>query len=200
MHNQCPRCHQPIPLDDVNVTKDIALCRRCGQTFSFEEVSSHRDAAAVDLNQPPKGAWLREEAGNFEVGVTTRSGSAFFFIPFTLFWSGGSMAIIYGTQIAKGHFDWTQSLFGLPFLLGTCVLVPLCLLTVTGRVTVRVANQEGVVFTGVGGIGWRQRFRVGDVTAVRFGKARWQRNYQPVRQIHIETPAKTLKFASGVNE
>lgn len=196
----CPRCQQPLPLDDVNVARDVALCRRCQQTFSFAEVALDCDLRAVDLARPPPGAWFRTEGRDFEVGATTRSGAAFFLVPFTLFWSGGSMAGIYGTQFWKGHFDWKLSLFGLPFLLGTCILVPACLMAIAGRVVVRGRNEQGEIFTGVGPIGWRRRFRWGDVTAVGFGTARWQRNYRPVRQILLETPRQKLKFASGLKE
>ena len=47
----------------------------------------------------------------------------FFFLPFTAIWSGGSMIGIYGTQFWKCEFDLGQSLFGIPFLLGTIVLL-----------------------------------------------------------------------------
>ena len=34
----CPKCRGAIPLDDVNVATDIALCRRCEQTFAYSEL------------------------------------------------------------------------------------------------------------------------------------------------------------------
>lgn len=194
----CPHCQRPIPLDDINVAKDIALCRGCGQATSFAELVEEENVPAAKVSQPPKGTWFREEGRNFEVGATTRSSSALFFIPFALFWSGGLTVLFYGSQIVKGHFDWAGALFSLPFLLGACVLILTCLMMTLGRVTVRVRDQEGEVFTGVGPIGWRRRFRLGEVRGVRFGTANWQQNGQLVRQLWIETSGKTLKFASSV--
>jgi hypothetical protein len=196
----CPRCQQPIPLDDINVGRDVALCRRCGQSLSFAELAEQGGRGKVNVDQPPKGAWHRAEARNFEAAAITRSGAALFLIPFTLFWFGASTAITFGVEIVKGHFDPKISLFGIPFQWGTCFLVPICAMMVAGRVMVRVENQEGEIFTGAGPIGWRRRFRLGEVNTVRFGKANWRRNYQAVRQIFIETSTKTLKFASGVTE
>ena len=42
----------------------------------------------------------------FRLTLSTRSCIAFFLVPFTLFWAGGSLGGIYGTQIAKGEFNW----------------------------------------------------------------------------------------------
>ena len=36
-----------------------------------------------------------------------------------LIWSGGSLGGIYGTQIANQEFSLLQSLFGIPFIIGT---------------------------------------------------------------------------------
>jgi hypothetical protein len=36
---ECPSCHAAIPMDDVNVKKDLALCRACGQSTAFSLIS-----------------------------------------------------------------------------------------------------------------------------------------------------------------
>lgn len=197
----CPHCQRLIPLDDINVAKDVALCRCCGQATSFAElVEEDDDAPVVKVSHPLKGTWLQEKGRNFEVGATTRSWSALFFIPFTLFWAGGLMIMIYGAWVAKGRFEGKHFLFILPFLLGTSLLALTCLMTTLGQVVVRVKNQQGEVFTGVGPVGWRRRFRLGEVGNVRFGTANWKVNGQLVRQLWLETSGKTLKFASGVSQ
>jgi len=44
-------------------------------------------------------------------------------VPFTALWAVGSLWAIYGSQIATGTFDPTSSLAGIPFLLGSLVLL-----------------------------------------------------------------------------
>ena len=95
--------------------------------------------------------------------------------------------------------EWTESLFGLPFLLGSCFLVPTALMTCFGKVEVRVEGRTGTVFTGVGPLGWRRKFRWDAVTEVKFGEASWRQNYKAVRQMFI-VAERTLKFGSGINE
>jgi hypothetical protein len=202
MSYHCPRCDQSIPLDDINVAKDVALCRRCGQSSSFADLVEEEDddAPVIQVSHPLKGAWLQEEGRDFKVGATTRSWSALFFIPFTLLWAGGLLIMIYGAWVAQGRFEGKHFLFILPFLLGTSLLVLTCLMTTLGQVVVRVKNQQGEVFTGVGPVGWRRRFRSGEVRNVRLGTANWKVNGQLVRQLWLESAGKTLKFASGVSQ
>ena len=43
---KCPSCGAAISLDDVNVAKDIALCRACGRSTAFSVISG---AAEINL-------------------------------------------------------------------------------------------------------------------------------------------------------
>src|SRR5688500_3614568 len=129
----CPKCGSEIPLEDVNVANDLALCRKCSESFSFAEAIRTEDIAAVDLANPPRGVWYRPTPNGFELGSSTRSAAAIFLVPFMLVWSGGSMGGIYGSQIAKGDFNLAMSLFGLPFLFGTIVLGGFTIMTLCGK-------------------------------------------------------------------
>ena len=90
MHIHCPGCRRPIPLDDVNVPKDIALCRGCGKDWSYANlVAGQRLDQGVDLLDPPEGAWRRDEAGKTVMGATHRSlGSALGLLAMAAFWNG----------------------------------------------------------------------------------------------------------------
>ncbi len=196
----CPNCQRGIPLEDVNVSTDVALCRACTQTFSFAELAQDQATPATDLSRPPAGTWLRQMGGGFEVGATTRSGLAFFLVPFTLLWSGGSLSGIYGSQLLKGQLDWKLSLFGLPFLLGSCFLVPFTLMSVFGKVAVRRTGERGEVFLGIGRVGWSRQFRWSDVTGVRRALTKWQQNDRRVPLIEIQLGSKTIRFGSQLPE
>jgi hypothetical protein len=166
MQITCPTCRAKIATDDINVSTDVALCRSCGNTFHISEIlggtssilaslvnSVVPPSGPVDLNSPPSGAWYRPEADGFTAGASTRSWSALFLVPFTCVWAGGSMFGIYGTQIIKGHFNLPMSLFGLPFLIGSCFLVSFCAMMTLGKVSVSVHGDRLAVFTGIGPFG-----------------------------------------------
>ncbi|HKQ37136.1 MAG TPA: hypothetical protein VJ063_03595 [Verrucomicrobiae bacterium] len=163
----CPKCHSQVPLENVNVANDIALCRKCAYNFSFADALSESEIEPVDLSNPPKGVWYKRFPNGFELGSSTRSAAAFFLVPFMLIWSGGSLGGIYGTQIVKGHFSLGMSLFGLPFLFGSIVLGSMAIMTVCGKFCVRAEGNDGEVFVGVGSIGYRKKFPWDQVRDIR---------------------------------
>ena len=194
----CPECSKEIPLADVNPSTDVALCRSCGKTFSFAELADEPEAE-FDFTRPPRGAWVRQLGGGFEVGSSTRSGIAFFLIPFTALWSGGSLGGLYGSQIYKGHFDWKMSLFGLPFLLGSAFLIPTALVAGFGKLIVRGEGDNGSVFLGVGGIGWARRFRWSEIKRVHQSMSKWQQNGRSLALIELERDAKPIRFGTQLS-
>jgi hypothetical protein len=196
---KCPKCHFLIPQEDFNISTDIALCRRCHETYSLAKLLEDSEAKKVDITNPPKGAWFRKTMRGFVVGATTRHVSAFFLVPFMIAWSGGSLGGIYGTQIVSGKFNLIMSLFGLPFLAGTLLFGSIMLMTVMGKVEVVVERNEAFVFTGVGFLGWRRHFiwdkieRIKDVTEYSEG--------MPYKKIMLTTDTgKEIKFGNGVKK
>ena len=193
----CPHCRSDIQLDDVNVSKDIALCRQCGQTWSYADLNEESKTSDFIPASPPSGTWY-EETGprTFVVGSTTRSAIAFFLVPFMCVWSGFSLGGIYGTQFAKGHFNLGESLFGIPFILGTLLFGSIAVMSVCGKVTVRLDGDEGTIFTGVGPIGWRRRFNWRNITSIRRTEKVGNRG-SVSEQITFEGE-KRLNFAAGI--
>ncbi len=155
----CPHCQAGIALEDVNVATDIALCRACGKTSSFALVSGTAEVSAADLLHTPKHLRVSRD---FQHGTTLiyhkTSAILLFLIPFTALWSGGSMWGIYGTQISEGRFDLGQSLFGLPFLFGTVVLLSVIIFLLFGRWVITLHKNAGRVFLGIGPFGWTRHF------------------------------------------
>jgi hypothetical protein len=167
MEIACPTCRSKIATADINVSTDVALCRACGNTFRLSEIVGIVPAAAVDLNSPPAGAWYEPLPDGFSAGATTRSWAALFLVPFTCVWAGGSMAGIYGTQIYTGHFKLFPSLFGIPFLIGSIILVSVCAMNVAGKVTITRHADRLTIFTGVGPIGWTRSSAWSDFRTAR---------------------------------
>lgn len=103
---RCPRCEREVAPEAVNVQKDLVYCARCNQAFGLSQLVQDERALTVDLRRPPPGVWFERTPLGFRLGATTRSGLAFFLVPFMLVWSGGQFGLL-------------QSLFGLPFLAGS---------------------------------------------------------------------------------
>ena len=118
------------------------------------------------LLRPPPGTWLRQESDAIVVGATMRSKAAWFHIPFTIAWSGGSIYGIYGTQIIERNFNLIMSLFSIPFLIGTVFLIRIAIYMLFGRQEWRLDEDGGAVFNGVGRFGKRKRFAWKDLTRV----------------------------------
>lgn len=155
MRVTCPTCKKTIESTSINIEKDVAHCIDCNEIFPISPLIKKEANALshVNLNNPPKGLYFNEADGELKITISTRSYAALFFIPFTLAWGGGSMAGIYGTQILNLKFSLVQSLFGLPFLMGTIALTALSLMTVLGNIVVTLTNYECTVFTGIGSLG-----------------------------------------------
>jgi hypothetical protein len=183
----CPSCRSTIALEDVNVSTDLALCRSCGKTFSFSEIAGGSATAGPDLTVPPAGAWFEQFPGGFRAGGSTRSWMALFLVPFTCMWAGGSLGGIYGRQITSRQFDFSSSMFGLPFLIGSVVLVAVCAMSVAGKVEVTQSGNRLSVFMGVGWLGWTRSYLWSDFNSVREDSSRGGFNWnQQGRMILLE--------------
>jgi len=208
----CPKCGGTIPQDDVNVAKDIAFCRKCDKGFALSDlVSDHAIAANVDLANPPRGAWYRDDGGQVSIGASMRSaGGAFALLFFALFWNGISwgmfIAMLKGSGNVSGPgihhsggktvVDGVAFLFITPFLLIGALAAGLVLLMLFGRVEVTIRGQEGSIFTGAGAWGRRQLFDLASVTGVALRPSNWTKNNQPQYAICLDGPA--LKFGSAL--
>ena len=116
-----------------------------GEVFRLSSLVQATASGPVDLNEPPPGAWYQEDFDGFVVGATTRHPIAFILVPFMCVWSGFSLGGIYGSQIAQGRFNLFESLFGIPFIIGTLIFGSMALMSVCGKVIVRVRDSGGNV-------------------------------------------------------
>jgi len=194
----CPGCRSLIPLEDINVAKDIALCRSCARTWTFSLVRSAAEMGEVNLEQPPRGVRIETDyEGTTTIRYRRISLVLIFLIPFTAVWGGLSMAGIYGTQFKRGEFDLGQSLFGLPFLFGTVVLCSVIAFLLFGRWEIKLRCGEGTVFTGVGRVGWRRRFAFGPGVQVSLEQSSFEVNHQRQEAIVVtQAGQKLIRFGA----
>ena len=200
MEFHCPECGLPIEVADLAPAQGLAVCRFCEKSHPLAACQAavpYEQRNIVPELAVPKGVRLEETMDGFRLTLSTRSGIAFFLVPFTLFWAGGSLGGIYGTQIAKGEFSLVMSLFGIPFLAGSVVLIALTVMTVWGRCVVELAGSKFSIRTGALGVYRTQSAAWDDVVSCRLTEAtsRGRSSYTTTYQVEVEVEGgKPLKF------
>ena len=170
MRIHCPLCFAEFPAADVNVAADVAYCKHCREASKVSELISEGNESSFDLSNVPSGVEFSETHAGWELASTTRNWAAWFIVPFTAAWSGFSLTGIYYSQIAEGRFDPGRSLFGLPFLIGTIFLIGMCLMMTFGQVRISANDGQGVIFWGLGRLGWRRKFDWSSVQQIEEGQ------------------------------
>lgn len=193
----CPKCGKDLLLDDVNVAQDMALCRACGYSGAFLNTASVPQLTDEEMARPPKRVSLRREFGDaLSIECRPNRAALWFLIPFTALWSGGSMIGIYGTQIWSGNYDVKQSLFGLPFLFGTVVLLTIILHLVFGKTTVTLTKGRVRIFTGLFGAGRTRELECGKETTVALAPSGYRVNDVVQPEIVLSSEGRELRFGA----
>jgi hypothetical protein len=166
MEVRCPKCDRLLDSEEVNVTADTAFCRDCDEAFKLSDLVQEEEEIAVDLANPPKGAWFEETFDGFILGATTRCSDAFIMVPFAAAWSVVSVGGICWLQIVRGEFSLGFCILGIPFFLASLLLWAINLMLICGKVVVVVEGHSGSIFTGVCAIGWKKHFSWLDISRV----------------------------------
>lgn len=187
---------------------------------SKKDQAEERKALALAQGDPPSGCTIRDYGDRVTLRASARSlAGAAGLLFFTLFWNGivsvfvaVAVSGLWANLIGKPP-HWFPApnmnggpmslgmtiflcIFLLPFLLIGSVMAACTLVTIAGKVEVRLRGPDGVVFTGVGPFGWKRRFNADSVEAILLTDADIEENGKKKRAIAIETNKKTLKFAS----
>lgn len=219
MPTVCPQCATDIPPADINVATDVAYCRACDQPFPLSAMVDPTAAATpadphpdpgpevpppANLAQPPIGCWYTDDGRRAEVGASLRSdGSAGPLVGAACFWNGITwlFVIIMGSEMLTGNFDdWFLVLFLLPFVGIGLLLAWLAALSLAGTARVRVGLDEGEVFVGVRGFGWRRRFRPADAAGVTVTGSNTRVNGKQRRHIVLAFHGDSVTFGTMLNE
>ncbi|MBI1189151.1 MAG: hypothetical protein GC200_00495 [Tepidisphaera sp.] len=195
----CPKCGKHIASADINLSEGVAMCRACdtlsrlGDLIAAGDESQLREAAQ---GEAPEGVSVSDDGVQFTAVASTRSaGGALAAAGAALFWNGivsvfVCVAIASTLNHVLGHvpawfpmpgkpagiplgvllFLW---LFLTPFMLIGLALFIACLMSLAGRVEVRVREDEGRIFTGVGSLGYSQKFDASKVRRVSVERKQW---------------------------
>lgn len=194
----CPECNAVVLAENINVVTDVGKCQNCNLVFVVSEnLNNHKDG--FEINNPPKGAWIKNEIDHLVIGASTRSPIAFFFVPFGLIWSGGSLGGIYGSQILKQKFEPLFFLFGIPFLLGSIFLWSQILMTIWGKVELTLDSKGGKILTGVGKYGYERYFTWDEVSTISEGVSQFNSIGNKGVKLMFEG-IRRISFGTGLNE
>jgi len=192
----------PIETADLAPAQGVAVCRFCEKPHPLaacQEAIPFEQRNIIPEQTLPKGVQLEETMDGFRLTLSTRSCIAFFLVPFTMFWAGGSLGGIYGTQIAKGEFNLMLSLFGLPFLAGSVFLVALTVMAVAGRCVVELAGGKFSIRTGALGVYRTKSVAWDDVLSCRLTEDTSRgRSYSTTYQVEVAVErGEPLRFGVG---
>lgn len=229
----CSKCKRAIADSDINVATDVAFCRPCNLAHQLSTlVHSVELDSNLDLRRSPKGTWHSSGGLGSVVGATHRSiGTALGALAFSLFWNGIVSVFVFlaisATLALLGVSvpDWFPTpkmnggpmtagvtiflwLFLTPFIVVGLAMTGAFLSALAGRTEVRLNALSGVIFTGIGPIGWRRRFKPDQVMDVRIEhnvpSRRWQGSdgdSHSKRTILIELQdGRQIKFGSSLRE
>ena len=200
MEFHCPECGLPIEVADLAPAQGVAVCRFCEKPHPLAACQAavpYEQRNIVPELAVPKGVRLEETMDGFRLTLSTRSCIAVFLVPFTMFWVGGSVGGIYGTQIAKGEFSLFMSLFGLPFLVGSFFLIAITVMAVAGRCVVELTGGKFSIRTGALGVYRTQSAAWDDVLSCRLTEAtsRGRSSYSTTYQVEVTCEGdKTLRM------
>ena len=152
MEINCPKCQIKISSNDINISENICLCKYCDEMFYISEIldqDEYIEAGKMLLN-PPKGTWINKSDNQLIIGSSTHSKNAFFFVPFSLFFSGISFTGFFITIFSNVNILF--SLFWLLFVIPSFALIWKTIFTIFGKIEIRFSKNMSI-FTGVGKFG-----------------------------------------------
>lgn len=221
----CPTCRQVIPPADINVVKDLAYCRVCNAAHELSIlVDDNRTDSAANLQDPPSGISCVTDTRGTLIRASHRSwGASLGLLGISLFWNGIVSVFVLialsgtlhnlgittpdwfpapkmdGQNMGKGEviFLW---IFLTPFMLVGSGMVLALFSTLVGRTEVRIGNDEGAVFVGIGPVGWTRRFATAQVQRVDLRERRNSDSRGSTEILLEQTNGQKLTFGTLLNE
>lgn len=207
MEIECPRCGQRVAAEDINMAKDLALCRVCNEAFAVSDAVGVAEFGDVDFSDPPRGIQISDLGNRLTLTSTARSGIAWFFVVFALFWNSivsvflavGIAGAIKGEDSFDGPFPGFIFVFLIPFVLVGVGMAGAALFTLCGAVRVTLDRDVLTVFTGVAGIGRTKTADWREVTAVRIVDSGARQNDTPMMAVEVDGPS-PIRFGTLLSE
>lgn len=202
----CPNCRTIIAHDDMNIKEGVGVCSRCGKISKLIDLVEEFDSADYSrllYEKPPRGIKLVRDKMNpiGEVTLIYRriNPAVLFLIPFTAIWSGFSMTAIYiAPLLNEGTIPIEQALLGIPFLLGTILLLCTICTMLFGKKILTLSNGKGTYAFKVFGIGRTKHFELNRSTRIENTQTNYQVNHNTLPQITITNGSKRVNMFAGL--
>ncbi len=181
---KCPNCETNIPPEDFNVSKDIAFCRTCDETFEYSSLVADSEFDNFDLSNPPNNIRWHTEESNPTLIYQKVSKVAYFLMLFLLMELGVTLFFIF-SGFAEKNFG-SSLIILIPFLLTSMILsIAICFLLLGKR---KIISEDDTIklFLGIGSLGRTQQFQIADVKRVALEYGNVKVNERPVKDILIE--------------
>lgn len=201
----CPDCRTVIAHDDMNIKEGVAVCSRCGKISKLIDLVEEFDSADYSrllYEKPPRGIKLVRDKMN-PMGELTLiykriNPAVLFLIPFTAIWSGFSMFGIYiGPFLKDDKIPLEQALMGIPFAIGTIILLVSIFSMLFGKRILTLSNGKGTYAFKVFGIGRTKHFELNRSTRIENSETNYQVHNNTLPQITIINGSKRVNmFAS----
>ena len=162
---KCPSCKSDIPKENINIKADIAHCTNCQLVFTISEITKDHIDDGFNINDRPNGTWFIKHFNTTIIGASTRSPRSIPTVLFALSFLGPAIPFIYIMLIVDNEFD--SFLFGIVFLVAVIFLVIKALLAIWGKVEIRLDNQGGEIFTGIGNVGLTKTFLWREISSLK---------------------------------
>ena len=148
----CPDCGFEVSPDDTNFHQNIFLCRKCSGVFYISGAQNQEkiNEAGNILENPPRGAWIREDHHNIRIGVSVRPPKIVSRILFCLFFCGMTVGGI--AEVIQNLRDAFHITIISVFFLISLFLIGDLLFFLFGKIEL-VFSRRVYVFSGVGIIG-----------------------------------------------
>lgn len=157
------------------------------------------DAGAIDLSKPPRGIKISHSLiSGIEITYRRFNPAVLVLIPLAAVWSGFSLWGIYGSQFAKGKIDLAASLAGLPFVIGTVILLAVIANMLFGHWRLLIDRGMARVFNGIGPVGRHLEVPLTADTRIRLIPARLRVNGRQRTQIEIGNDDRVVHFGASL--
>ena len=195
----CPKCNTQIDENDFNISTDLAYCRNCHTEHRYSVLAAMDD---VDENAYERFVERYANDHGFErrVSIPFPRGTLLFLVPFTCLWSGISMVGIYISPLIQGKLELDQALFGIPFLLGTIVLLNVIFAIGFGKTRVEIERRMLRYRGGAGPFTRRKKIALDASTIVSLTLSDVKINDRSVNHIEICTGGETITFGATMKK
>ncbi len=170
----CPNCDAKLPIEAIDLQEDVNRCPSCYFTFRISEILDKEENRQTFRSLPkPRGFTGQRDDQTFTILVAP---SSFLAIPILIFGLIWTTSMAFGVLprfliFFSGDAPWWSLVIlviaGI-LLLGAGIFFTIyALLYMMGKFRLKLDAKGGEAFTGIGSIGWKNRFNWKEIREIK---------------------------------